>query len=749
MRVETAVSPASRSVNVKGRRVAVMHPDPGSADALAQALRSRGVEVVALSLNPESLHRVEGLDPDAVVMEITDFYGSCWEIVRALWQHPRLKFAPILLASPEGVASYAQGTPDVPSLCLAVQQVSEPYERLATACEQDSECTTSLHLLGPARVLRAFAESQRAFRITIECAQTTFEIDVAQGILVGAQARARNADNDLFLGVHALSLLMRQERGEVVGRLAEHPAVTNVMSPLDAALHAAREGTPVPAPKEEAAQVAVAPAFKAKRPTSHLSTKLKAAVPAAVLPADAVPANAVPSNAVPADALPMNAARETETTREPIKAASAPSAAAMPRLASTRRTMQGIALPQRPAEAAVVRPGPEPQTSHVPKATLVEHAESEADAGSSDAGSSDAGSMDDADCPTLPPAQLGPTPAARAQVSPAREPLSFDSAQAATANTLFAIPASAAARVEPAALALAPASAAALDLSIFENEDAAAGMAPSLPPEQALIALPAALSHPQEAPSAAAAPSPPLAMLVHARALWQRAQALPRVHQIAASAGLVVVLGSLVAFAFAGSASSGAKGATPPPVPARSVAPVVASAPAEAQKATAPAGTSPGLAEADPRLKLPAPTAAAPTTAAETGAIEDDEGDDEGGAKSERRKASHLVSQGHAFRKRKLYPAAKARYQEALQILPSYPRAQVGMVQVTSAQGQHREAIGMAQKLLQAHPSRENYQVLLGDTYAAANMQRDAREAYNAAARAGSATAKARLKSMR
>ena len=168
---------------------------------------------MALSLNPESLERVEALDPDAVLMEVTDFYGSCWEIVRALWLHPRLKYAPVLLATPEGVASYAQGTPDVPSLCLAVQTVSEAYERIERSAENDDAFEVELAHLGPAKLLRVLTESSRGFRVSLKCPVADFEVDVAEGIIVGAQGNARGAANDLYLGVHALALLMTQERG--------------------------------------------------------------------------------------------------------------------------------------------------------------------------------------------------------------------------------------------------------------------------------------------------------------------------------------------------------------------------------------------------------------------------------------------------------------------------------------------------------------------------------------------------------
>src|SRR5689334_15839541 len=52
-----------------GRRIAVIHPDPGASDALAEALRARGAQVVVLSLGEAGLDRAEALDPEVIVMQ--------------------------------------------------------------------------------------------------------------------------------------------------------------------------------------------------------------------------------------------------------------------------------------------------------------------------------------------------------------------------------------------------------------------------------------------------------------------------------------------------------------------------------------------------------------------------------------------------------------------------------------------------------------------------------------------------------
>ncbi len=684
MIVEPAASPAAaRTANVKGRRVAVMHPDPGSADALAQALRSRGAEVVALSLDPSALHRVEGHDPDAVVMEVSDFYGSCWEIVRALWQHPRLRYAPILLSSPEGSASYTQGTLDVPSLCLAVQQVSESYAALREASANGSECKAELRTLGPARILRALTESQRAFRVHITCPMTTFDIDIAEGIIVGAQARALNAENDSYLGVHALSLLMQQANGEAVARSADHPAVTNVMAPLDTALYAARE-----APQKLAADEASVPAESAAKPAPVAAGQPPASQPQAEAPAPQV--KAPQAQPEPAEKPHMSAL-----------------------LAEPRRTIKGLPPPRsavvesrRLKSVAPAHPDDEPTTLPAPAPKERETA------------------------PALPPstARLWSGAAASEDAAPAVV------MEMETKTVEFP--------AQPL-----------LESSLFDSTDTAESSAagPEVAPQRTLEADAGAMASETRNSSLVAARNEAQAPLV-ARALALGAEVSAKAREA------LVVLNArlpqqpkqrLVLFAAAGGSAlllalglalmGGTRHETPKPPP------LAAAAPQHVQPGTGPA-----------RVAGPAPTetlaAAQPeklaTTPAEAGELDDDD-NEELGAQSDRRKASHLVSQGHSFRKRKLYPSAKARYQEALDLLPNYPRALVGLAQVASAQGQHRDAIALAQKLLQLRPTSSTYQVLLGDVYSAANMPRDAQAAYERAARSGSSTAKQRLKSQR
>lgn len=239
--IEPSTSAVVRGPSLEGRRVAVMHPDPGAADALAQALRAKGAEVVALSLNPESLERAEALDPDVVLMEPADFYGSCWEIVRAVWQHPRLRYATVLLASPEPVGPDGASALDVQNLCVAIQSASSNCDRVRDEARTKDESKFALDVLGPARTLRALLESKRSLRVFFRCPDLTVEVDLSDEIIVGAQGGPGPHLSEAYLGPHALAQLLQQHAGQVEVRAVDHPAATNIMAPFETALHTARE----------------------------------------------------------------------------------------------------------------------------------------------------------------------------------------------------------------------------------------------------------------------------------------------------------------------------------------------------------------------------------------------------------------------------------------------------------------------------------------------------------------------------
>jgi hypothetical protein len=110
------------------------------------------------------------------------------------------------------------------------------------------------------------------------------------------------------------------------------------------------------------------------------------------------------------------------------------------------------------------------------------------------------------------------------------------------------------------------------------------------------------------------------------------------------------------------------------------------------------------------------------------------------------KRADSLVAQASALRKRRKFEPARSKYRAALDLYPGHARALYGLVQVAIQQHDGKQAVQFAQELVQAKPEQLSYLVLLGDAYKAAGKPKDAREAWQSAARQGNTVARKRLK---
>jgi tetratricopeptide (TPR) repeat protein len=109
-------------------------------------------------------------------------------------------------------------------------------------------------------------------------------------------------------------------------------------------------------------------------------------------------------------------------------------------------------------------------------------------------------------------------------------------------------------------------------------------------------------------------------------------------------------------------------------------------------------------------------------------------------------RADNLAAQGSALRKRRKLGPARSKYRAALQIYPGHARALYGLAQLAIQLHDGKQAVELTLELVRAEPDQASYSLLLGDAYRAAGKPKEAREAWQNAARQGSALARKRLK---
>ncbi|HWA78121.1 MAG TPA: tetratricopeptide repeat protein [Polyangiaceae bacterium] len=286
--------------NIKHLRLLLADDEPARTDVVAQELRARGAEVAVTALDPQDADfgRLRHFDPEVVIVGERELAGAGYTLLRRMKRDTRLRWASLLVVRWQEILDPALGIPIVDKLTGPLATLAEADRGLADRAELGDGFDARLEVNGPARCLRALAASGRALRISVQNPRLTVEVDVSDGLIVGASATAPTGER--WEGGKALSALLVLSSGRVHVEPAAQPATTNLMSPVDAALNLAeRESAPI------------APSLPAGAGPSD-----PPAAPAAEIPT----APAVPREAVPHE--PARRASVSSITRSPFLATS-------------------------------------------------------------------------------------------------------------------------------------------------------------------------------------------------------------------------------------------------------------------------------------------------------------------------------------------------------------------------------------------------------------------------------------------
>jgi CheY-like chemotaxis protein len=329
------------------RRLAVVHPDPGAADALAEALRARGAQVIVLSLGETGLDRAEALDPDAVIMQPERFWPAGRSVVNALWQHPWLRWTPVLFVPAERLGSASASAPDVRELAQGLRTLSAAYDQCSRRARGQDPFELRLCQLGPVRTLRALLESGSALRLRLEAPQRVYELDLGEGLVIGARVAIQRGPRwEELLGVHAVKSLLARMDGHVQVTRVAHPALANIMAPLEALLLSGPQAQPAAAAGKSPAALAGprAQATLVGMPAPMLQLPAPQAAAAAEAPAiergDLERADAMESDGEDDDASPT---RTFQHSLRPLPAAVAEATLRVAPAPSARRRWRALA----------------------------------------------------------------------------------------------------------------------------------------------------------------------------------------------------------------------------------------------------------------------------------------------------------------------------------------------------------------------------------------------------------------------
>jgi DNA-binding response OmpR family regulator len=229
---------------LSGTRILVMDSDPGRADALAQELRGHAAKVAVTEVSERGLEKARGLEPEVLIIDGADLDGPAFKLVRGLRRDPRLRWTSMLIVSWAELWPHEDGGPDLPLLAAKIEPLISQDQELVSRCEREEQFDTRLETTGPGRMVRAIAKAKKTIHVTVVSQKATIELDLSQGLVVGAQGKL--ADGTEIAGTTAVATLLVLSSGRVRIERRMNPSTANVMTPVDECIAAAwLEGAPI------------------------------------------------------------------------------------------------------------------------------------------------------------------------------------------------------------------------------------------------------------------------------------------------------------------------------------------------------------------------------------------------------------------------------------------------------------------------------------------------------------------------
>ncbi|MCA9581436.1 MAG: hypothetical protein KC416_06545, partial [Myxococcales bacterium] len=228
----------------RGLRAVVAMEDRPAARRLRRTLEQVGAQVAVLDPDGTGLAEAERLDPQVVYVGADHLRGRGIALGKLLQGNPRLRWAHVLRFSSKQLT--VDGTRDPTLLRLAVE--TKPRILMdgivAERAQREAPFVIELSRLGPGRLLRAIEGVPGVVRVTICADRTLAQLDLANGIVVGALWKEVDP-KVTHEGIPALAAAVLQEHGDVRIERRERATLENIGTAVPDALWEACANLPI------------------------------------------------------------------------------------------------------------------------------------------------------------------------------------------------------------------------------------------------------------------------------------------------------------------------------------------------------------------------------------------------------------------------------------------------------------------------------------------------------------------------
>jgi CheY-like chemotaxis protein/TolA-binding protein len=225
----------------KGRRVLLVEANAPRADAFAQELRARGALVVVTDPDGVGLDRARATCPEVVIVDAEGLETHSIRVMRLLRRDVRMRWASMLVVRWNQMWPAGRTAPDIELLVGHFEPLVRPDAELVRRARQAESFHTRLEIIGPERTLRALAASGETLHVSVREPRAAIEVDLAEGLVVGATGDRLDSGDAHMEGPIALAALLVLSSGRVHVERRAHPSAANIMMPVDDALAMANE----------------------------------------------------------------------------------------------------------------------------------------------------------------------------------------------------------------------------------------------------------------------------------------------------------------------------------------------------------------------------------------------------------------------------------------------------------------------------------------------------------------------------
>ncbi|MCB9600570.1 MAG: hypothetical protein H6720_09460 [Sandaracinus sp.] len=228
-----------------GRRILLVEDDAATADALAQELRGQGAIVAVATSQGGGLDRARALDPEVVLVDEAALDGEGFAVLRTIRRDLSLRWASILVARLRDLLP-AETAPRMDRLAGSLAPLLAPDREIAELAKKNERFEARLETCGPSRLLRALAASGNTFHVTARHPRVVVELDVAEGLVAGADATPMGDAARRASGTAAVAALLAVGSARVTVEPREAPTSANLLMPVgDLFMAAAKESPPI------------------------------------------------------------------------------------------------------------------------------------------------------------------------------------------------------------------------------------------------------------------------------------------------------------------------------------------------------------------------------------------------------------------------------------------------------------------------------------------------------------------------